>query len=160
MDKSQNSNNPTFFNFFPPGTWCICYLHLRHFIRGTVQEVTGQLVSELGRTSFYHVSRVGDKWHSNTCWQIHGGERAVSLAGAALRNRIITSRGPIPQSLPLVLASSLCNLSNVLGLCKKIKMRSRNNKKGLKRGKTYRRRQEYKHSHSGNSPDEITNKYL
>lgn len=47
---------------------------------------------------------------------------------------IIINRGSIPQSLTLVLTSSLCNLNNVLGLCKEIKMRNRNKeKKGLKK---------------------------
>lgn len=89
---------------------------------------------------------------------------SVSLAEAALcwrSDSIIIARGPIPQSLTLVPASSLCNLDNVLGLCKKIKTRNRNKeKKGLKRGKIYRRRQDYKQGHSGNAPDKFTNKCL
>lgn len=89
---------------------------------------------------------------------------SVSLAEAALcwrSDSIIIIRGPILQSLTLVPASSLCDLNNVLGLCKKIKMRNRNkDKKALKRGHICRRRQEYKQGHSGNTPDKYTNKCL
>lgn len=89
---------------------------------------------------------------------------AVFLAEAALcwkSDSIIIARGPIPQSLTLVPASSLRNLNNVLGLCKKIKMRNRKKeKKGLKRGKIYRRRQKHKQCHSANTPDKFTNKCL
>lgn len=66
------------------------------------------------------------------------------FAGAAFlwrSNRIIITRDPIPQSLTPVTDSSLCNLDNVPGLCKKIKMRNRNKEeKGLERGKIRRRK--------------------